>query len=320
MIKRSVLNGSFVTTNLQYTSAEYESLKEMNVRAKQLEAWQRDKTFAQIALSSFHESVEDVSVNLSELRHEEDEATLSGIVKRIRSVQAHPGVLTGDVYDQNISADTRVEANEVLDEKMDPFVIKPHSISNLWVEFDIPASAMSGCYSGKLSVSATNLAEPLVFTINLQVINLALSTEDQAVFGVEFWQNPYAVAEYYEVEAFSPEHLDILEGHLELYRSIGGNTVVATITEEAWNGQTFSKHDIKFPSMVKWLQRSDGTFEYDYTQFNQWISFTRSLGLGDKIVCYSILPWNQRIIYYDAITGTREEVAFEVGDERYYSI
>ena len=41
---------------------------------------------------------------------------------------------------------------------------------------------------------------------------------------------------------------------------------------------------------MKWTKEKDGSFTYDFTDFDKWVQFNKDLGIGDKIVIYSIAP------------------------------
>lgn len=95
-----------------------------------------------------------------------------------------------------------------------------------------------------------------------------------------------------------------MRASMEEYRDLGGRDVVANIVEEAWNHQSYYSD----PSMVKWTKKADGTFEFDYTWYDAWINFQIECGVLDpekgigQIKCYSIVPWNNQIAYYDEAT------------------
>lgn len=134
---------------------------------------------------------------------------------------------------------------------------------------------------------------------------------------MELWQYPYSSAEYYGVTPFSDEHLQILRSSMELYKSIGGHAITTTINEDAWSGQTYSANAIHYPSMVKWT-KSGGGFTYDFTDFDKWVTFNKGLGIGDKIVIYSIAPWHGNFTYWE--NGTMKSEKYTVGSERWRSV
>jgi hypothetical protein len=51
--------------------------------------------------------------------------------------------------------------------------------------------------------------------------------------------------------------------------------------------------------MIKWIKKKDGTWTYDYSIFDQWVSFMQSLGINKLINCYTMVPWNNKFFYYD---------------------
>ena len=105
---------------------------------------------------------------------------------------------------------------------------------------------------------------------------------------------------------------------MQIYKEIGGHAITTTISEEAWTGQTYSKNEIHYPSMVKWTKESDGSFTYDYTDFDNWVSFCKELGIGDKIILYSIAPWHNSFTYWD--NGELVYEPFRAGSERYNTV
>ena len=155
------------------------------------------------------------------------------------------------------------------------------------VEFAIPKTAKSGTYKTQLTVTADRLDKPLVFEYEVRVQNAELPDNYRDTFDIELWQYPYTSAEYYNVEPFSDEHLEIMKSSMEIYKKAGGHAITASVIEDAWDGQTYSANDVHYPSMIKWIKNGD-SFTYDYTDFDKWISFNKSLGIGDKIVLYSV--------------------------------
>ena len=105
------------------------------------------------------------------------------------------------------------------------------------------------------------------------------------------------IRDSYNVEPFSEKHLEIMKSSMLKYKEIGGHAITTSIVEDAWNAQTYSKNDVHYPSMIKWTKKADGTFEYDYTHFDKWVKFNKELGIGDKIVLYSIAPVSYTHLY-----------------------
>ena len=169
-----------------------------------------------------------------------------------------------------------------------------------------------------MTVNAQGLQQPLQFEYTIGVQNATLANTDTfgKTFDIELWQYPYSIAEYYGVEPFSNEHFAILRPHMELYKSIGGHAITTTISEDAWDVKTYSKTKngtwVRYPSMIKW-EKINGVMTYDYTNFDKWVNFNKQLGIGDKIILYSIAPWHNCFTYWENGELVRESFRNEDG-------
>lgn len=77
----------------------------------------------------------------------------------------------------------------------------------------------------------------------------------------------------------------------------GQKTITTTLIHEPWGAQTYDW----FPSMITWIKRGDGTWEYDYSIFDRWVTFmSEECGLADaRIHGYSMIPWSLQFRYFD---------------------
>ena len=107
-------------------------------------------------------------------------------------------------------------------------------------------------------------------------------------------------AYYYDVEPFSDKHIHILKQHMLLYKSLGGHAITASIVEEAWGGQTYGGEQYHSLSVNdKMDKKADKEWNFDFTHFDKWVELNKSIGIADKIICYSMMPWNGIIKYFD---------------------
>ncbi|WP_243342687.1 glycoside hydrolase domain-containing protein [Anaerococcus sp. AGMB09787] len=100
-------------------------------------------------------------------------------------------------------------------------------------------------------------------------------------FDLQLWQYPYSVSEYYGLKPFSEEHIDILKNHLSIYKKLGADAIVASICEDAWDGQTYSKNEIHYPSMIKWSM-NNGKMNYSYEDFDKWIKLNEEISFNSS--------------------------------------
>ena len=291
--------GSIVDTDTQWTQDRYDEVASLGTLSAELTAWKNDVATSELALVSVDSALKNVTVTASDFVSGENTISADSVVATfIRSTQAYnKGYIWGSYPADD--GTNRSESSDIL-WTTEPSDIAYNAVQPVWVEINVPANAEPGTYTGTLTVTADGLEEGLTFTYTLTIQDVTLpdATTYGSTFDVELWQYPYSSAEYYGVEPFSEEHLDILRSSMEIYKSIGGHAITTTIQEEAWSGQTYSANDIHYPSMVKW-EKVDGVMTYDYTDFDAWVSFCKEMGLGDKIVLYSIAPWHNTIKYWE---------------------
>ncbi|MGT2895177.1 glycoside hydrolase domain-containing protein [Streptococcus entericus] len=315
--KQVQLTGGVVDTNLQYTQDKYESVT--LAPQGQLTAWRNDTATSQLTIKSGEDALTNVRVEVSDFTDGTNTISKDNITAHfIKSVKAFDGFLGYGNPTRPLPQGNRVEANEVIDHT-NPINMDARSLQNIWLSIKVPEQAVAGDYKGTVRILADHLTTPLSFSYTLNVADAVLkpATDFKDSFDIELWQNPFAVAEYYNVEPFSEKHFEILRPHMERYKALGGHAVTTTIVEEAWAGQTYSKHDIKFPSMIDWTKKRDGSFSFDYTKFDKWVEFNKSLGIGDKIVGYSVAPWTNQFRYFDETTGQKVISPYTVGSEEY---
>lgn len=313
------LGGTIVDSNLQYPAADqYERVIGLSQKTSEiLSAWKNDTAVSQISLYTKDARVKDVTVEVSDFKAENGKIIDKKNVEAtfIKSVQAYAGMPGYGSTTRPVPSGNRKEANEVLYQTT-PIDIPAKSLQNIWLSVNVPKGAEAGTYTGTVTVKAEGIDKALIFQYTLEVADavLAEATEFKDGFDIELWQNPYRVAEYYGVTPFSKEHLDILKPHMEKYKSIGGHAITTTIVDDAWAGQTYGEGAVKYPSMIQWTKEKDGSFSFDYTDFDAWIQFNKTLGIGDKIICYSIAPWNNQVTYFDKEKNKNVTVSLNVGE------
>ena len=69
--------------------------------------------------------------------------------------------------------------------------------------------------------------------------------------------------------------------------------------------------------MVKWIRHSDGTFSFDYTDLDYWISLNLAQGIDGQIKSFSMSCWGNRITYYDEASGQVVSEAPATGSARW---
>lgn len=295
-----------VSTDIACTQDQYEVLAAAQDSHTEIVAWKNDCAIAQIAVLSGEAKVDGLTVSAGKFAGMSGDFEGSVKCAFIRETKAFVG--NGKQDDGSRSAYPDVIWSD------DPVDLEARRVQPVWVNFTVPKNARPGTYTGEIVLAAAGIRAAVPYT--LEVLDLTAPDPQDYRFDIELWQYPYRVADYYGVEPFSQEHFDILRPHLEKYRELGGHAITASIVEEPWNGQTYGR----YPSMIKWIRRTDRTFSFDFAQFDRWVEFCHSIGLGDKIVCYSLIPWGNRIRYYDEKKGKERCIAPRTGTWKYKKV
>lgn len=297
-----------VSTDIACTQDMYGQLEAAQNSHTSLTAWKNDRAIAQIAVLSGRSSLNGLAVSAGKFTGPAGD--FSGTVECafIRETAAFIGNGKQDNGTRSMYPDV-IWSDE-------PVNVDAHRVQAVWVTFTVPKDAAAGIYTGEIVLSLADGQERQTVAYSLEVLNMTAPEPHDYQFDIELWQYPYRVADYYGVEPFSQEHFDILRPHLEKYRELGGHAITASIVEEPWNGQTYGC----YPSMIKWTRRADRTFSFDFSQFDQWVEFCHSIGIGDKIVCYSLIPWGNRIRYYDEKKNKERCIAPRTGTWKYKKV
>lgn len=182
-------------------------------------------------------------------------------------------------------------------------IIPAHTTRLVWVLVNIPATATAGKYQGNLQMFVKN--KPYKnFKISIEVLQNLLPKPADWQFYLDLWQNPYSVARYHQVKVWSPQHWALLKPLMQLLAGAGQKIITTTINNRAWGTQTEDPYE----SMIVWNKKADGTWGYDYSIFDKWVTFMMGLGIKKQINCYSLIPWGNEFYYNDAKAGKEIKV------------
>ncbi len=209
------------------------------------------------------------------------------------------------IYDSAMVAD-------IIDPHAEMLPLEAMSTRSVWVNCQIPADAVAGTYSGCLTVK-TGKHTIARLPLNIVVVDRTLSAPKDWTFHLDLWQNPFAEARYYGAPLWSDAHLDAMRPSMEMLAAAGQKVITASIMHKPWNGQT----EDHFDSMVTWVKKIDGTWDFGFTVFDRWVEFMMSCGIDSQINCYTMIPWALTFAYYDEATNRMQSVRTAPGDVVY---
>ena len=159
------------------------------------------------------------------------------------------------------------------------------------VEVSVPADAKPGVYSCGM--------------MNIRVVDRVLPPAKEWKYFLDLWQHPWAVSRYHDVKPFSKKHYAKMRPVYELLASAGQKTITTTILPEAWDHQCYDAYG----TMIGRVKREDGTWQFDYSVFDEYVEFCRGCGLGPAICCYTLCPWGYVVRWQNAKGETESCVA-----------
>ena len=195
------------------------------------------------------------------------------------------------------------------------FNLEANTARPVWLTFNIPADANPGVYTGTLKIHARN-QKTQKLDINLEVLPQTLPAAKDWKFHLDLWQHPSTVARINNVKPWSEEHWKLMEAPLKMLADAGQKVITATLNKDPWNHQCYDAYE----DMIVWTKNADGNWMYDYTVFDRWVEFMMQLGITKMINCYSMIPWNNELRYYDAASGKHIDISAKPGSEEFIAL
>jgi hypothetical protein len=182
-------------------------------------------------------------------------------------------------------------------EKFERFDLPDKTVRPVWIGLNIPAGTEAGIYKGTIEVQSTKEHKTLHFKVNVQDQTLPEPTEWKHT--LDLWQNPWVVAEYYNVEPWSEEHKALLKKHLKPYADAGGKYITTYAVHSPWADNSYRLEG----GMIDWVKQANGNWKFDYNIFDQYVELAMSVGIDKAITIYTPIPWGNRFRYIDEKTG-----------------
>lgn len=304
---------SWGSTDMRYKKEEPAAIREIK-KTISLTAWKGEKVSAQLVVWT-PETLNSLTFKVSDLTSGGETISKDDIqtsfVRYVMTDELNKDGLGACGYRNSVDFDSTLVA-DVLDHLTPSLMIPANSAQGGWISIRVPQQAKAGKYTGMVTVKN---GDAILSELNLTVTvkNRILPAPAEWAFHLDLWQNPYAVARYYDVEPFSEKHFDLMCPLMKLYADAGGKVITASIMHKPWNGQTYDA----FESMVTWLKKADGTWYFDYTVFDRWVEFMMSVGVRKQISCFSMVPWRLSFQYFDQASNSFKYLNAKPGEAAY---
>lgn len=285
------LNSSFVSIDTRYPKSLVPAVQPRKQEA--LRGWKGETVSAQVLLWTTQER-KNVEVQVS--------AFSDALGNQIAAENAQARFVRYVLTDEFASGcgyrkpeDFAVSLSPDMLDNLSSFTLEENKARPVWITVRIPSAAVAGNYEAKVDLKEDGkLTESLL--LNLEVLDAQLPAPSEWTFHLDLWQHPSAVARVNGLTMWSDAHFEKMKPVMKMLADLGQKVITTTLNKDPWNVQTYDP----YADMITWEKQSDGNWKYDYSVFDRWVQFMMDLGVNKMINCYSIIPWNNEIHYFDA--------------------
>lgn len=185
-----------------------------------------------------------------------------------------------------------------------------HKVQPIWISVSVPATAAAGTYTGSIEIEAGGKT---ILPITIQVLDRTLPPPAQWSFHLDLWQHPAAIARVAKLPLWSKAHFDAMRPYYTMLAKAGQKVITTSIIHEPWDHQTYDD----FPSLVKWIKKRDGSWQYDFSLFDTYVQFVMDCGIDQQINAYSMIPWKLSFAYFDEAAGKDTALTASPGSDTY---
>jgi hypothetical protein len=297
----------FVSSNLRFSQENNSEV--LPQKSMALTAWRGEKVHAQLAVQSTTK-LSSVSISVSDLK-----AKGKGIIPKQAISTGFVGYVMTDEFKNGCGHrksqdfDSSLVADPI-NTTLSSIAVKENSIQPVWISVQVPAKIQAGEYTGAITVKAD---KTYTLTVTIKVLDRALPPPAQWSFNLDLWQHPAAIARVHGVALWSDAHFSHMKSYYTMLAKAGQKNITASIVDEPWNHQTYDD----FPGLIKWTKKKDGSWQYDYSLFDKYISFVMDCGITQRINCYSMVPWKIAFPYFDESLGKDTLFTGKIGSPEY---
>lgn len=283
------LSAQWVSTDSLYSRSEVPAAR--NVKVCRIEGWKGERLSAQVLLWT-QKGVDGVKCKIKDFTSSTSKMDASiASANFVRYTLADKG-----------GVDCRCERGPKHDVILVPDMIDTLKVFNMdaqtvrpvWVTINIPQDATPGVYRSDLVITAKG-ASKVVLPLEVEVINQTLPNFTEWTYHLDLWQHPAAVARMQNLDLWSDAHFEAIKQQMRPLAQAGQKVITTTLNRDPWGSQTFDDYE----DMIIWKKKRDGSWTFDYTAFDRYVEVMMELGVKKQINCYSMLPWNNRLSWYE---------------------
>lgn len=304
---RNDINVSFASDNIRYPKSS------VPVVSLQLNwepiSWKGEKIHTQILVWTKRD-IPNLTVQVEDLVSEKGNRITTKNIKAafVRYVMTDE---FGGGCDHRKSTDFDSSLVEDPIDIIDVIPVRLNTVQPIWLSIQVPGDVPSGKYSGTITINAI---KKYGLKISLNILNHLLPPPSQWKYDLDLWQYPAPIARIHDVKLWSDEHFELMKPYFVTLANAGQKVISANIINQPW-GNTHVYFDD--PSLVSWVKKKDGSWSYDFSLFDRYVSFVMSCGIKQRINCYSMVTWDLSFNYYDEALGKETSIKVKPGSKEY---
>ncbi|HEC44480.1 MAG TPA: DUF4091 domain-containing protein [Bacteroides sp.] len=194
---------------------------------------------------------------------------------------------------------------------IDKIPVEANTVRPIWLSVQVPGNTPAGQYRGTIIINADKKHE---LKISLNILDHVLPPPSEWSYDFDIWQYPGPIARMHDVELWSEEHYKLMRPYFTTLAKAGQKVISANIIEQPWGLDHVHFDD---PTLIKWTLKKDGSWEYDFSVFDRYISFVMDCGITERINCYSMITWDLSFIYYDEASKKNNSITLTPGTDEY---
>ncbi|MEN8229655.1 MAG: glycoside hydrolase domain-containing protein [Bacteroidota bacterium] len=299
---------SFASDNVRYAKEKVPLTSLQNLW--EVKAWKGEKVHTQIVVWTKRD-VAELSFEVQDLMDEHGNRIPAEQIEAAFVRYTMADDFGGGCADRDLTVDDSSLVADPID-IIESMPVQANTVRPIWLSIRIPGDVTAGNYRGSIIIHTGEEEHKL--HISLNVIDHLLPPPAQWSYDFDIWQYPAPIARIHDVELWSDEHFKLMKPYYTTLADAGQKVISANMIEQPWG-----LHHVHFddPTLIKWIRKADGSWKYDFTLFDRYISFVMDCGITQRINCYSMITWDLSFIYYDESSGKNSSITLTPGSDTY---
>lgn len=129
----------------------------------------------------------------------------------------------------------------------------------------------------------------------IMVVEKSLPAFKKLDMYTDFWQHPRSVAEYHGITPYSDAHMVQLEKNFVQLAEINQRSITTSVFWGLFNTSIEDPQHM----MIQTTKKADGSYEFDFGNFEKYVTLGIFKGIVEQISVHNLFPWNNFLFFYD---------------------